>query len=64
MSNATVTVLRDARASLGEGPSWDAHKQCLYWVDIDAGHLHVLDPNVDPLRDLALLTVIYREVTR
>lgn len=38
------TLLLDAKAALGEGPSWDAARQHLYWIDIYAGHLHVYDP--------------------
>jgi len=26
----------DARATLGEGPVWDAQEGCLWWVDIRA----------------------------
>ena len=37
-------LLLDARADLGEGPAWDARSNCLYWVDIHAGHLHAFDP--------------------
>ncbi len=34
----------DARALLGEGAVWDAARQVLYWVDIEAGVVHVFDP--------------------
>lgn len=27
-------LLFDAKATLGEGPAWDAKSQTLYWVDI------------------------------
>ena len=27
-------IIYDARATLGEGPAWDAKTQTLYWVDI------------------------------
>jgi sugar lactone lactonase YvrE len=37
-------LLLDAQADLGEGPAWDAHIGCLYWVDIRAGHLHIFNP--------------------
>jgi sugar lactone lactonase YvrE len=36
-------LLLDARADLGEGPAWEAHSGCLYWVDIHAGHLHIFN---------------------
>jgi sugar lactone lactonase YvrE len=34
----------DARAALGEGPSWDARRGALLWVDIDGGRVHTFDP--------------------
>jgi sugar lactone lactonase YvrE len=38
-------LVLDAHADLGEGPAWDDHPGCLYWVDIHAGHLHIFDPS-------------------
>jgi len=40
----TVELALDARATLGEGPTWDAEKQRLYWVDIDEMKLHAFNP--------------------
>jgi sugar lactone lactonase YvrE len=40
--NADLQV--DARATLGEGPSWHAAEQTLYWVDIIGQQLHRYDP--------------------
>ncbi len=37
-------LVLDAKAALGEGPLWSAKDRCLYWVDIDAGHVHLFDP--------------------
>jgi sugar lactone lactonase YvrE len=37
-----VELLYDAAATLGEGPVW--HREKLYWVDIEQGELHALDP--------------------
>ena len=37
-------LLLDAHADLGEGPAWDAGRNCLYWVDIHAGDLHIFHP--------------------
>jgi sugar lactone lactonase YvrE len=37
-------LILDAKAELGEGPAWEAHSGCLYWVDIHAGHLHIFNP--------------------
>jgi sugar lactone lactonase YvrE len=36
-------LILDARAALGEGPSWDAATRSLLWVDILAGRIHVFD---------------------
>ncbi len=33
-------LLIDARAELGEGPTWDARTQSLYWVDIRGRRVH------------------------
>jgi sugar lactone lactonase YvrE len=37
-------LVLDARAELGEGPAWDAASNCLYWVDLHSGALHVFNP--------------------
>ena len=42
MSDAELVL--DARAQLGEGPSWDAATGTLIWVDILAGAVHRFDP--------------------
>jgi len=34
----------DAKATLGEGPCWDAAGQRLHWVDIERDTLHTYDP--------------------
>ena len=39
-----VELVLDARADLGEGPSWDAVARRLIWVDITAGAVHRFDP--------------------
>ena len=44
MRLSTPELLLDAKATLGEGPGWDAARECLYWVDVYAGHLHIYDP--------------------
>lgn len=45
MRLSTPKLLLDLKTALGEGPSWDAARQLLYWVDIYAGHLHIYDPS-------------------
>lgn len=39
-----VELILDAKAQLGEGAIWHSQKRLLYWVDIDAGLVHVYDP--------------------
>lgn len=44
-------VVSSVKAILGEGPSWDAKKQILYWVDIKGGVIYAHRPgnNTDEL---------------
>ena len=37
-------LVLDARAELAEGPVWDDVRRVLWWVDINAGHVHRFDP--------------------
>jgi sugar lactone lactonase YvrE len=39
-----VELILDVRAELAEGPCWLADRERLLWVDIKAGHVHLLDP--------------------
>lgn len=39
-----VEIALKIKASLGECPRWDEQVQVLYWLDINAGQLHRLDP--------------------
>jgi sugar lactone lactonase YvrE len=39
-----VELVADARATLGEGPTWDAARGVLWWVDILAERVHRFDP--------------------
>jgi sugar lactone lactonase YvrE len=38
-------LLFDAKATLGEGPAWDARTDTLYWLDIKQHEVHIFDPN-------------------
>ena len=38
-----LELIVDAKASLGEGPAWDAKTGLLYWVDIQEKKLHIYD---------------------
>jgi len=40
-----IELVLDARAKLGEGPSWDPATQRLIWVDITAELVHRFDPS-------------------
>lgn len=40
---AQAKLLLDAKAVLGEGPSWDERSGLLYWVDIEGKALHTYD---------------------
>lgn len=37
-------LLLDCRHQLGEGPVWDDRRDCLWWVNIQAGEIHRIDP--------------------
>lgn len=63
-----VTVLVSARASVGEGPHWNAELGALHWVDIPAGALYTSIPatNESPGRTsvVALPTTLGAAVPR
>jgi sugar lactone lactonase YvrE len=44
MRPSDIILAADCGDVLGESPSWLAHEQCLYWVDLRAPALHRLDP--------------------
>jgi sugar lactone lactonase YvrE len=39
-----LELVLDAKATLGEGPCWDAEKQILYWVDIKEKKVNLFNP--------------------
>ncbi len=41
----TANIVIDAKAKLGEGPSWDKQSQRLLWVDIEGYQLHMYYPS-------------------
>jgi sugar lactone lactonase YvrE len=44
MTTLSVDLVLDAKAILGEGPSWNVAEQKLYWVDILQNAIHRTDP--------------------
>lgn len=44
MTARTPELILDAKAQLGEGPSWDAASRILYWINIYAGEIHAYSP--------------------
>lgn len=42
-----VELVLDARADLGEAPTWDAEAHLLIWVDITKGLAHRFDPDTE-----------------
>ena len=43
MNSQRIELLLDAKATLGEGPAWDAKTNTLYWVDILEKRIHMYD---------------------
>ena len=44
VGQATLELVADARATLGEGPVWDETRGVLWWVDVTAGLVRRFDP--------------------
>ena len=51
---ATLELVVDARATVGEGPVWDATRSVLWWVDIPAGMVHCFEPRTGADRTVAV----------
>lgn len=47
-------LVLDAKATLGEGPCWDAEKQLLYWVDIKEKKVNIFNPASGENREIQL----------
>lgn len=41
---ADISCVVDAKALLGESPSWDTKAQCLWWIDIYSKAIHRFEP--------------------
>ncbi len=50
----TLEALHTAKASLGEGPSWDKANRVLYWVDILGNKVHAYEPRSGRDRSLTM----------
>lgn len=44
MTGIRVEVVLDAKATIGESPTWCAAQAALYWIDVKQPALHCLDP--------------------
>ncbi len=49
---ATLELVIDAGAEVGEGPVWDADRGVLWWVDITAGVVHCYEPRIGADRSI------------
>ncbi|WP_347551689.1 SMP-30/gluconolactonase/LRE family protein [Pseudalkalibacillus hwajinpoensis] len=60
-----ATLVIDARAIFGEGPSWDDQSQLLYWVDIEGKKVHAYNPmtagNIELKQEQMVGTIAPRE---
>jgi sugar lactone lactonase YvrE len=46
----SLKLVVDVKATLGEGPCWDAVNKVFYWVDIEQMKLHIHDPKTQSNR--------------
>jgi sugar lactone lactonase YvrE len=54
----------DVKATLGEGPCWDALNQVFYWVDVEQMKLHIHDPKTQTNRFIQFLQKVSAVVPR
>lgn len=40
----SLEIVLNAKALVAESPVWDDLRQCLYWVDVERGQVHCLNP--------------------
>ncbi|MED2974268.1 SMP-30/gluconolactonase/LRE family protein [Fictibacillus sp. B-59209] len=59
-----VELVLDAKATLGEGPSWDSKRHLLYWVDILEKKLHLYNPTTGVNKSIALGQMVGSVVPR
>ena len=51
---ASVELVADARATVGEGPLWDTSTQRLVWVDIEGKRILEFDPATGTNREVTV----------
>jgi sugar lactone lactonase YvrE len=49
-----VELVLDSKATLGEGPSWDAEKKWLSWIDIVEQKVHIFNPDTKRNRTIVV----------
>lgn len=64
MSNYSLELLLDLKATLGEGPCWDRRNGLLYWVDIKENAVHAYDPYKGMNRTIRLDQMVGAAVPR
>ena len=63
-SDSEIELVVDGKAEIGEGPSWDARKGVLYWVDIQKGQIHTYDTVRDIDRTISIQGYVSSVVPR
>ena len=49
-----ISCVNDAKAACGEGLLWDAHRACLWWIDIAKEMLHRYDVATGPAKPIQM----------
>ena len=63
-SDSEIELVVEGKAEIGEGPSWDARKGVLYWVDIPKGKIHTYDAVRDIDRSISIQGCVSSVVPR